>query len=82
MLEQENFNYFDFKIALHTHRSRVYRYAETDDVGCACRHGSREGRGHIRHSPYTSTVSRRSRSVHSQRSVHWDDAHLDDVKVS
>ena len=57
----------------------MYRYAETDDVGRACRHGSREGRGHIRHSRDTSTSSRRSRSVRSQHSVHWDDAHLDDV---
>ena len=82
LLEQADINYYDFQIALDTHRSQVYRYAETDDAGRACRHGSREGRGHIPHSPDTSTASRRSRSVRNQRSVHWVDAHLDDVKLS
>ena len=60
----------------------MYQCAETDDVGRACRHGSREGRGHIRRSPDTSTAFQRSHSVRNQHSVRRDDTLLDGVMIT
>ena len=68
------------RITNSTHSSRVYQCAETDDVGRACRHGSRESKGHIRRDSLdTSIASRRIHSVRNQHNVQRNGTHLKGV---